>query len=146
MTSTNETMEEMAKALSILVECNWQIMNGDEVLDIDPEKWMRDRLIETAQGAIEEHDKKRMGKEWVGSTRDNIIEFLKKYPSQAMNALDSAYLAGLDVAERAIDEDRERLRGRIGFLRQWLNEDRIGEGKNMVTNEEIEHWLAPKSK
>ena len=29
---------------------------------------------------------------------------------------------------------------RIGFLRQWLNEDRITDGK-LVTNEEIKHWL-----
>lgn len=30
---------------------------------------------------------------------------------------------------------------RIGFVRQWLNEDRITDPKRMVTNEEIEHML-----
>lgn len=29
----------------------------------------------------------------------------------------------------------------IGFLRQWLNEDRITENSRMVTNESIESWL-----
>ena len=29
----------------------------------------------------------------------------------------------------------------VSFLRQWLNEDRIIEGKKMVTNEQIEHFL-----
>ena len=31
---------------------------------------------------------------------------------------------------------------KIGFLRQWLNEDRITDPKKMVTNEMIEKWLA----
>lgn len=30
---------------------------------------------------------------------------------------------------------------RIGMLRQWLNEERIKDGKYFVTNEDIEHWL-----
>ena len=30
---------------------------------------------------------------------------------------------------------------RIGFLRQWLNEDRITDPKKMVTNEDLHHWL-----
>jgi len=30
---------------------------------------------------------------------------------------------------------------RIGFLRQWLNEDRITEPSKMVTNEDIISWL-----
>jgi len=30
----------------------------------------------------------------------------------------------------------------IGMLRQWLNEDRIDDPKKMVTNEQIEMWLA----
>lgn len=29
----------------------------------------------------------------------------------------------------------------IGMMRQWLNEDRITDPKNMVTNEDILHWL-----
>lgn len=29
----------------------------------------------------------------------------------------------------------------VGFLRQWLNEDRISDPARMVTSEEIMHWL-----
>lgn len=35
----------------------------------------------------------------------------------------------------------EAIRRRMGFLRQWLNEDRITDPKKMVTTEDIEHWL-----
>ena len=31
----------------------------------------------------------------------------------------------------------------IGFLRQWLNEDRITDPKKMISNEDIKHWLKP---
>lgn len=39
----------------------------------------------------------------------------------------------------------DELELRIGFLRQWLNEDRITDYSNLVTNEQIEHWLDIKS-
>jgi hypothetical protein len=38
----------------------------------------------------------------------------------------------------------ELLDANIGFLRQWLNEDRITEPKKMVTNEELKYWLIGK--
>lgn len=31
----------------------------------------------------------------------------------------------------------------IGFLRQWLNENRITDPEKMVTTRELEHWLRP---
>lgn len=31
----------------------------------------------------------------------------------------------------------------VGFLRQFLNENRITDPKKMVTNEDITHWLQP---
>ena len=39
----------------------------------------------------------------------------------------------------------EEIRGNIGMLRQWLNEDRITD-KEMVTNEDLELWLLDKLK
>lgn len=35
---------------------------------------------------------------------------------------------------------REDIGNKIGALRQWLNEDRIGRNR-MVTNEELRYWL-----
>lgn len=35
----------------------------------------------------------------------------------------------------------EELSLKIGFLRQWLNEDRISDPKKLVTNEDILHWI-----
>lgn len=32
----------------------------------------------------------------------------------------------------------------IGMLRQWLNEDRIGDARKMVTNEDLLAWLSLK--
>ncbi len=43
-------------------------------------------------------------------------------------------------------EGKNEAEKRIGFLRQWLNEDRITDNKKMVTNEEIEHWLFPQAR
>lgn len=36
----------------------------------------------------------------------------------------------------------EELRRKVGFMRQWLNEDRITDPKKMVTTEELLHWLS----
>lgn len=41
------------------------------------------------------------------------------------------------------DTQTDELLLRIGMLRQWLNEDRIMEGKRFVTNEDLLHWLRP---
>lgn len=35
----------------------------------------------------------------------------------------------------------DRYKLAVGFLRQWLNEDRIGRDGKMVTSEELHHWL-----
>ena len=32
----------------------------------------------------------------------------------------------------------------IGFLRQWLNEDRITDPKKMISNEDLKYWLTLK--
>lgn len=42
---------------------------------------------------------------------------------------------------KAREEERKEIKSKIGFLRQWLNEDRIDDHKKMVTNEQIEEWL-----
>lgn len=52
------------------------------------------------------------------------------------------------IEERTTElvEEQERkmtLDTYIGFLRQWLNEDRINDPKKMVTNSQIESWLWP---
>ena len=48
----------------------------------------------------------------------------------------------LTAFARIREDEREKLKSKIGFLRQWLNEDRIDNPKKMVTNEEIEKLLS----
>ena len=43
--------------------------------------------------------------------------------------------------ELSTKEERERISKRVGFLRQWLNEDRITEIDKLVGNEDIISWL-----
>lgn len=38
-------------------------------------------------------------------------------------------------------QDEEELIKNIGFLRQWLNEDRITDVSRMVTNEQLLRWF-----
>lgn len=38
-------------------------------------------------------------------------------------------------------ELKEILEKRVGFLRQWLNEERIKDGEKFVTNQDLLHWL-----
>ncbi|MCX6822317.1 MAG: hypothetical protein NTW30_06090 [Candidatus Aenigmarchaeota archaeon] len=45
------------------------------------------------------------------------------------------------LIEHLLEEERERIFSNIGFLRQWLNEDRITDYNKMVTNDELKHWL-----
>lgn len=46
--------------------------------------------------------------------------------------------------EEVVKAERERLVEKVGFLRQWLNEDRITDPNKMVTNEELLEWLRDK--
>jgi len=43
--------------------------------------------------------------------------------------------------QSAVQEEREKRKLGVGFLRQWLNEDRITDPKRMVTNEQIEYMI-----
>jgi len=58
------------------------------------------------------------------------------------------YLATQDsieeFIERTLTQQKREIQNNIGFLRQWLNEDRIKDPKNLVTNEDIIYWLFPK--
>jgi hypothetical protein len=40
----------------------------------------------------------------------------------------------------------EFLKERVGYLRQWLNEDRITDPKKMVSNEDILSWFNANNK
>ncbi len=83
----------------------------------------------------------------------NLQTFQEKEEEDALETLED--IADYAVDNRAVsarDEFMAYLRARdsrllsevrkqIGFLRQWLNEDRITEPKKMVTNQQIELWL-----
>jgi len=43
--------------------------------------------------------------------------------------------------DKAVKAEREQIKVRIGWLRQWLNEERIKDVDKFVTNEQIENWL-----
>lgn len=61
-------------------------------------------------------------------------EELKQYRActeEFWNDLADVTLQGIPVGEEQ----------NIGFLRQWLNEDRITDPKKMITNEDLKHWL-----
>jgi hypothetical protein len=47
----------------------------------------------------------------------------------------------IKLFDREKAKEREKLKSKIGFLRQWLNEDRITDPSKMVTNEDIESRL-----
>lgn len=46
-----------------------------------------------------------------------------------------------DALSRVREETIAKSQASIGFLRQWLNEDRITDPNKMVTNEDLRHWL-----
>ncbi len=47
----------------------------------------------------------------------------------------------LKTRQEAREEERFKIYDRVGFLRQWLNEDRITDPKKTVTTKDIIHWL-----
>ena len=64
------------------------------------------------------------------------ISFAKKQGyEEGLGSHDDAIAEGIKLGH---DEAIEKVKGRIGFLRQWLNERPSG---SMVTNEHIETWL-----
>ena len=87
-------------------------------------------------------------KEIAQNTREKIKDFsFYKNPDTGNNALD---LTGMrEIIEQALKEYGEFIRqqtldnveSKIGFLRQWLNEDRITDVNKMVDNEQIKYWL-----
>lgn len=46
-----------------------------------------------------------------------------------------------DIVLTVLIEFKSEMNRNTGFLRQWLNEDRITDPKKMVTNEQIENML-----
>ena len=47
--------------------------------------------------------------------------------------------------EKTLQTQKEEFTENIGFLRQWLNEDRIDDTKKMVSNEDIIRFLEMKN-
>lgn len=74
---------------------------------------------------------------------------------QRLAKIGSIYNHGKDIAcdikkLLAFIEQESQLREKalmqnVGMLRQWLNEDKITDHRNLVTNEDIIHWLIPHS-
>ena len=47
--------------------------------------------------------------------------------------------------EKTLSHQNEEFTENVGFLRQWLNEDRIDDTKKMVSNEDIIRFLEMKN-
>ncbi len=47
----------------------------------------------------------------------------------------------MEMAQWAEEQAFEKVRRQMGFMRQWLNEDRIADSRNMVTTEELLKWI-----
>lgn len=61
------------------------------------------------------------------ATTESVLEYLKQF---LLNTI------------REVREDAGRaVKSKVGFLRQWLNEDRTTDPKKMVDNQQIEFWL-----
>ena len=43
--------------------------------------------------------------------------------------------------KQAEEREQKRIFSKIGFMRQWLNEDRIKDPERMVTSEQLLSWL-----
>jgi len=77
---------------------------------------------------------KSLGLGMSGSQADFIFEHVQ-------HLMDVAYKQGKgDVASQR-KQVKEEVKANIGWLRTWLNEDRITDPKKLVTNKQIEKWL-----
>ena len=45
------------------------------------------------------------------------------------------------IVEIVREEEKQRIRNKIGFMRQWLNEDRIDDVNKLVDSEDLLKWL-----
>lgn len=121
------------------------------------EDWIKE-FEERIASARYEKDKYHDIKEGTDTllARENYIENPYKIDGDKVKDFisqlyDSAFELGCDVPSMAdskmknewveLGYKRARDETRIGFLRQWLNEDRIIDESKMVTNEQIEKML-----
>lgn len=75
----------------------------------------------------------------MGGRYDKLEEWNKDWQEKEYDKVVKKYTTLLTTQrEEAVKEERERIKGKIGWLRQWLNEKPADE---MVTNKHIEHWL-----
>jgi len=51
------------------------------------------------------------------------------------------YKIHLGILDKELKKQEKEFLGKIGLLRQWLNEERITDPKKMVSNEEIKKLL-----
>lgn len=71
---------------------------------------------------------------------------LRSYFRQSQPLAGENWVGGMikivEALLKADGEERERkLEGRIGMLRQWINEDVVTENRRMVSNRDLRKWL-----
>lgn len=71
---------------------------------------------------------------------------LETHRSRIYNAcLDIIYLTEKEISAAFLAGERkgrESMLKNVGMLRQWLNEDKIGDPNKLITNEDIIYWLS----
>lgn len=90
------------------------------------------------QSSVEEWDEIKL---WLRSLYEAGVQEAdyNKYETKVMEAIHS-----LLSAER--NRNLKERKHALGFMRQWLNEDRITDVKKMVTDEQLNHWFDYQSK
>ena len=88
-----------------------------------------------------------MNKQWIEDIVREFREHFGKDPRYegVVYAQMSGWLRTVFTTayNRGREDALKDIKGHTGFLRQWLNEDRITDPEKMVTNEDIESWLTP---
>lgn len=70
--------------------------------------------------------------------RDNKGQLINSEYAKKEQIKDFYHQALEKCVTEAVEKERERIRSRVGWLRQWLNEK---PADMLVTNEQIEGWL-----
>jgi hypothetical protein len=71
-------------------------------------------------------------------------EAAREFQLSQLNTTKQALLdecSGCDGTGHIVEDESIPTKQAIGFMRQWLNEDRITDPKKMVTDEELEYWF-----
>lgn len=112
----------------------WYRWQRDNTTPENIARWNRQE--ETAYADLSEPEKESDRKE----TR-NYLPLVQQQIEEAENRHHAEKCQRRVFFQEGEASVERRIADKIGFMRQWLNEDRITEHNKMVTNNELLHWL-----